>query len=514
MMVEFHGEIPENSHDGDEEQEEEISYDDLKKRMWKDRQRLKKMKENRDHEEFEWAAREEASRRKKMSRAQDSILKYMDKIMESCKAQGFVYGIVPEKGKPITGSSESLREWWQDKVRFEQDAPLNIANLLPRVIEEAGLDTKSFLHLLQELQDTTLGSILSALMQHCIPPQRKFPLDKGLAPPWWPTGKELWWGEQGVAGGQGVPPYKKPHDLKKSWKVSVLAAVIKHMSLDLDNMRKLVRQSKNLQAKMTAKETITWTKVVNQEEALLQLTKNSLKITSDEEDQEQHHQNRGPENRAEQGSGGIITKRKCEFEREATADSAVYACQNEWCPQSEAPKGFADKNARTEHETQCVYRADGVGQFSNEQSIDTHLMSVVEWMNWELSRAEPSSGESRIDDGGYGSGSSTVDGSGYWKGSIGEVGVDGSGSSTVEDYGSGYWKGGIGEAAVDGSGSSTVDDYGSGFWKGGIGEAAVDEAFEMHRESMDLNASPADDLQCHQQDATSIWDLRYEWSEE
>lgn len=463
MMVEFHGEI-QDDHDGDErqqqeDQEEEISYDDLKKRMWKDRQRMKKMKEKRDNEEPESAAREEASRRKKMARAQDSILKYMDKIMEACKAQGFVYGIVPEKGKPVTGSSESLREWWRDEVRFEQDAPMAIAKFLPKVIEEAGLDSNSFLYLLHELQDTTLGSILSALMQHCIPPQRKFPLEKGLAPPWWPTGKELWWGEQGAAGGHGVPPYKKPHDLKKAWKISVLAAVIKHMSPDLDNMRKLVRQSKNLQAKMTAKETLTWSKVVNQEEALLELTKNSLKITDDDDEEEEH------QNRAEQGTGEIIAKRKCTFEREAGSDSAVFACQNEWCPQSEAPMGFADKNARTEHETQCIYRGNGVEQFTDEQSIDTHLKSVVEWMNWELSRAEPSSEEARNDDAG------------------------------------------------DGSGSSTVEDYGSGYWKGGVGEAAVDEAFEMHRENMDLNASPVEDLGC-QQDATSIWDLRYEWTEE
>ncbi|XP_022984791.1 putative ETHYLENE INSENSITIVE 3-like 4 protein [Cucurbita maxima] len=454
MMVEFHGEIR-CSGDGDEQdKEEELSYDDLKKRMWKDRQRMKQLKEKWDTEKPESAAREEASRRKKMARAQDSILKYMDKIMDACKAKGFVYGIVPEKGKPVTGSSESLREWWRDDVRFEQDAPLAIAQFLPKVLEETGLDSESFLHMLHDLQDTTLGSILSALIQHCIPPQRKFPLEKGLAPPWWPTGNELWWGEQGAAGGHGVPPYKKPHDLKKAWKISVLAAVIKHMSPDLDNMRKLVRQSKNLQAKMTAKETLTWAKVVNQEESLLQLTKKSLKITSDEDEH--------GENREEQYAGGIISKRKCIFEQvaAAAADSALYACQNQRCPQSEATMGFTDKKARTENETQCIYRE------AEDQSIDTHLKSVVEWMNWELSRAEPSSDEGRSED------------------------------------------------AVDGSGSSTVENYGSSYWKGGVGEASVDEAFEMHRESMDLNASPAKVLGGGQEDATSVWDLIYEWAED
>ncbi|KAJ4843093.1 hypothetical protein Tsubulata_050036 [Turnera subulata] len=82
--------------------------------MWKDRQRMQKLKEKRDnHEEASRQAKQEACRRKKMSRAQDSVLKYMGKIMEVCQAQGFVYGIVPEKGKPVTGSSESLREWWK-----------------------------------------------------------------------------------------------------------------------------------------------------------------------------------------------------------------------------------------------------------------------------------------------------------------------------------------------------------------------------------------------------------------
>ncbi|KAJ6901387.1 hypothetical protein NC651_019217 [Populus alba x Populus x berolinensis] len=43
-------------------------------------------------------------------------------------------------------------------------------------------------HTLPELQDTTLGSLLSALMQHCDPPQRRFPLEKGVAPHGGPLG--------------------------------------------------------------------------------------------------------------------------------------------------------------------------------------------------------------------------------------------------------------------------------------------------------------------------------------
>ncbi|KAJ0445020.1 putative transcription factor EIL family [Helianthus annuus] len=106
-------------------------------------------------------------------------------------------------------------------------------------------------------------------MQHCNPPQRRFPLKKGVLPPWWPTGNEEWWPQLGLQKDQaGPPPFKKPHDLKKAWKVGVLTAVIKHMFPDMAKIRKLVRQSKCLQDKMTAKESATWLAVINQEKAL------------------------------------------------------------------------------------------------------------------------------------------------------------------------------------------------------------------------------------------------------
>lgn len=69
--------------------------------------------------------------------------------------------------------------------------------MLAQVAHES--NPSSFLHLLLDLQDTTLGSLLSALIQHCVPPQRKFPIEKGLPPPWWPTVKEIWWGEQQIS---------------------------------------------------------------------------------------------------------------------------------------------------------------------------------------------------------------------------------------------------------------------------------------------------------------------------
>ncbi|KAH0853305.1 hypothetical protein HID58_093316 [Brassica napus] len=109
----------------EEEEEEVISYDDLKRRMWKDRNLMEKLKQQKRHSNDVVSLashRAEASRRKKMARSQDSVLKYMMKIMEVCKAKGFVYGIVPDKGKPITGSSDSLRRWWKETVHVSSSA--------------------------------------------------------------------------------------------------------------------------------------------------------------------------------------------------------------------------------------------------------------------------------------------------------------------------------------------------------------------------------------------------------
>nr|CAC87091.1 ethylene-insensitive 3 protein [Phalaenopsis equestris] len=260
----------------DEDSDEDIEVEELERRIWRYRLLVKQRKEqqntkNRDFSDsVKHRQSQEQARRKKMSRAQDGILKYMLKMMEVCKAQGFVYGIIPEKGKPVSGASDNLRGWWKEKVRFDRNGPAAIAKYqVDNGIQSPNSELNSrFIspHSLQELQDTTLGSLLSALMQHCDPPQRRFPLEKGIPPPWWPTGKEDWWPQVGFSNDQPPPPYKKPHDLKKAWKVGVLTSVIKHLSPDIDKIRRLVRQSKCLQDKMTAKESATWLAVVKQEE--------------------------------------------------------------------------------------------------------------------------------------------------------------------------------------------------------------------------------------------------------
>ncbi|KAG2541136.1 hypothetical protein PVAP13_9NG606100 [Panicum virgatum] len=251
--------FPDAGEDDSDDDVEDI--EELERRMWRDRMKLKRLRELQQTRGKDQAAggggggdgsskprqSQEQARRKKMSRAQDGILKYMLKMMEVCRAQGFVYGIIPEKGKPVSGASDNLRAWWKEKVRFDRNGPAAIAkyqadNAVPGAENELASGAASP-HSLQELQDTTLGSLLSALMQHCDPPQRRYPLEKGVPPPWWPTGDEEWWPELGIPKDQGPPPYKKPHDLKKAWKVSVLTAVIKHMSPDIEKIRRLVRQS-------------------------------------------------------------------------------------------------------------------------------------------------------------------------------------------------------------------------------------------------------------------------------
>ncbi|XVF47451.1 hypothetical protein PTKIN_Ptkin03bG0109700 [Pterospermum kingtungense] len=246
--------------------------------MWKDRIKLKRIKERQKIAAQQAAEKQKSkqssdqARRKKMSRAQDGILKYMLKLMEVCKARGFVYGIIPEKGKPVSGASDNLRAWWKEKVKFDKNGPAAVAKYEAECLAMSESDSNrngNQQSSLQDLQDATLGSLLSSLMQHCDPPQRKYPLEKRIPPPWWPTGNEEWWVKLGLQQGQS-PPYKKPHDLKKMWKVGVLTAVIKHMSPDIAKIRRHVRQSKCLQDKMTAKESAIWLGVLGREEALIQ----------------------------------------------------------------------------------------------------------------------------------------------------------------------------------------------------------------------------------------------------
>lgn len=394
----------------DDYSDEEMDVDELERRMWRDKMRLKRLKEQTKAKEGIDAAKarqsQEQARRKKMSRAQDGILKYMLKMMEVCKAQGFVYGIIPEKGKPVTGASDNLREWWKDKVRFDRNGPAAIAkyqvdNAIPGKNDGCN-SIGPTPHTLQELQDTTLGSLLSALMQHCDPPQRRFPLEKGVPPPWWPSGNEEWWPQIGLPKDQGPPPYKKPHDLKKAWKVGVLTAVIKHMSPDIAKIRKLVRQSKCLQDKMTAKESATWLAIINQEESLARelypeycppissgggsgsMVINDCSeydVDGAEDESNFDVEDRKPENlhpsnlgmermrgmfSVQQPSppikGEVVTnldfirKRKVSSDFNIMMDHKIYTCEYPQCPYNEVRLAFQDRPSRDNHQLNCPHR--------------------------------------------------------------------------------------------------------------------------------------------------------------
>ncbi|KAA3456666.1 protein ETHYLENE INSENSITIVE 3-like [Gossypium australe] len=389
----------------DDYSDEEIDVDELERRMWRDKMRLKRLKEQNKSKDgvdiVKQRQSQEQARKKKMSRAQDGILKYMLKMMEVCKAQGFVYGIIPEKGKPVTGASDNLREWWKDKVRFDRNGPAAIAKYQADNSIPGNNDGCNPIgptpHTLQELQDTTLGSLLSALMQHCDPPQRRFPLEKGVHPPWWPTGNEEWWPHLGLPD-QGPPPYKKPHDLKKAWKVGVLTAVIKHMSPDIAKIRKLVRQSKCLQDKMTAKESATWLAIINQEETLARelypescpplssgggsgsfVINDCSEYDVEGADNEPNFdvQELKPGNlnssdlsvdrmRAIQQppysiKGEVVNNLDFMRKRKTSNDlnimeHKVYKCEFFQCPYSEHRLGFHDRTARDNHQLTCPYR--------------------------------------------------------------------------------------------------------------------------------------------------------------
>lgn len=396
----------------DDYTDDEVDVDELERRMWRDKMRLKRLKEQQskckegvDASKQQRQSQEQA-RRKKMSRAQDGILKYMLKMMEVCKAQGFVYGIIPEKGKPVTGASDNLREWWKDKVRFDRNGPAAIAKYqAENNIAGGSNDCNSLVgptpHTLQELQDTTLGSLLSALMQHCDPPQRRFPLEKGVPPPWWPNGREEWWPQLGLPSDQASPPYKKPHDLKKAWKVGVLTAVIKHMSPDIAKIRKLVRQSKCLQDKMTAKESATWLAIINQEEVVARelypesclplssssVGSGSLLINDCSEydvecfDKEQQQSFDVEELKPEivvsmnhPTSFGICRMQQFPVKEEVVAtvgnlkrkqnndlnvmmmERPGFTCENGQCPHSKINLGFQDRSSRDNHQMVCPYR--------------------------------------------------------------------------------------------------------------------------------------------------------------
>lgn len=141
------------------------------------------------------------------------------------------------------------------------------------------------------------------------------------------------------------------------------------MSPHMDRVRRLVTQSKTLQHKMTAKDTATWSKVMNQEQALLNISpsqdqKKQLQVAADQ--------------------SGSSEKRKICYDLDVDIDK-LYACQYAQCPQSELCMGFHDKTSRVNHEFYCDYRTDqGQVPFHDYLSGDTTLPITDDWINMGL----------------------------------------------------------------------------------------------------------------------------------
>ncbi|KAF8087886.1 hypothetical protein N665_0564s0021 [Sinapis alba] len=371
---------------------QEMEIEELERKIWKDKQRLKTLKEMSKNGLGERLLKQpedgtEYSSKKMMYQAQDGTLKYMSKVMERCNAQGFVYGIVFENGKTVTGSSDNLREWWKDKVRFDRNGPAAIMKHQRQMINpssdgsdlgsEAGECTA---HKLLDLQDTTLGALLSALMPNCKPPQRRYPLEKGVPPPWWPTGQEDWWNDLSLpVDCRGLPPpYKKPHDLKKVWKVGVLIAIVKHMSSDINNISKFVTRSRSLQEKMTSREGSLWLAALNQEKNNVDQSQYPLTFSGEsnsnalgasgetdvlfpestdydvEKTYGSHHQLNTHVPEVANNFSYVNNKRKFEGELGLSFHPTTnLTCQNSYCPYSQPHMGFQDKVLRENHQMTC-----------------------------------------------------------------------------------------------------------------------------------------------------------------
>uniref|UniRef100_A0A0A9F7F9 Ethylene insensitive 3-like DNA-binding domain-containing protein n=1 Tax=Arundo donax TaxID=35708 RepID=A0A0A9F7F9_ARUDO len=175
------------------------------------------------------------------------------------------------------------------------------------------------------------------------------------------------------------------------------------MSPDVDKVRRLVRQSKCLQDKMTAKEIVTWLAVLKQEEELyLKMHPGarpppssaagalSLNASSGEYDVDGVDGDEAGNQKPPSGDAGALADltmdatgnrflmpaplmkeeaADVEFLQKRSAPAAiepelilnnstrVYTCGNVQCPHSSSAHGFLDRNARNAHEYNCRFHS-------------------------------------------------------------------------------------------------------------------------------------------------------------
>lgn len=65
----------------------------------------------------------EQVRQRVLKKARDKVERQMHIIMEKFKIRGFVYSFHPEVGTTVSGASESLNNWWDEKLdSYREDA--------------------------------------------------------------------------------------------------------------------------------------------------------------------------------------------------------------------------------------------------------------------------------------------------------------------------------------------------------------------------------------------------------
>ncbi|XP_029120761.2 uncharacterized protein [Elaeis guineensis] len=270
--------------------DDEMEMKMLEERIQSDKASLQLLKEKMRHQANpqKQCELQELARRRKARRLHNKISNSMAKLVREGLAQGYCFGIVTNDGKSIVASSENLREWWKEKVKFLENAPRAIEKFekrSPILLSSSHNNSEiSVPGALKQLTDTILSAAISALMRHCDPPQRRFPIEKGVAPPWWPSMTEEWWPTLGFPVDQSPPPYKKPHDLKKGCKISVLMAMIMHLFPDTQRIRELVSQSKSLKDRMSPKESKLFSSVLRQIRRLHQPMQQSSAIPDEDDD--------------------------------------------------------------------------------------------------------------------------------------------------------------------------------------------------------------------------------------
>lgn len=118
-----------------------------------------------------------------MNKTIDKVLQNKHKLEDLGHADGFVYGIIPKNGKPISAASENLQCWWKEKARFDRNGPAAIVEYQEGFRYNVNVSDQKVFHFkgdnnvspqkLHELLNTTLGTLLLCYAQFCCNPNQR-----------------------------------------------------------------------------------------------------------------------------------------------------------------------------------------------------------------------------------------------------------------------------------------------------------------------------------------------------